>query len=183
MPAFMRCHALTLRFAQSELHQSHPFAMNKATMMMLITAIGRNTFQPSFISRSYLSRGTVQRTQTKTKRQMQTFIVKKIIVSSDDHHVPGSCHQGISQPPKKSVTVSAEMAAIDMYSDMKKRANFIDEYSVWYPATSSASASAKSNGRRFVSAKAETMKTIMESHMAGERQFQAGSLMVSTRMK
>src|SRR5260221_11422976 len=107
MPAFMRCHALTLRFAQSELHQSHPFAMNKATMMMLITAIGRKTFQPSFISRSYLSRGTVQRTQTKTKRQKQTFIVKKIIVDNDDHHVPGSCHPGRATPPKKSGTGTA----------------------------------------------------------------------------
>ena len=39
-----------------------------------------------------------------------------------------------------------------VYSARKKSANFIDEYSVWYPATSSVSASGMSNGRRFVSA-------------------------------
>src|SRR5947208_15903107 len=87
------------------------------------------------------------------------------------------------QPPKKIVTTSADMVVIAMYSLMKKRANFIDEYSVWYPATSSESASAKSNGRRLVSAKAETMKTIIDSHMAGEKQFQEGMRMVSKRTK
>ena len=39
-----------------------------------------------------------------------------------------------------------------MYSARKKSANFMAEYSVWYPATSSVSASGRSNGRRFVSA-------------------------------
>src|SRR5258706_13716863 len=162
---------------------SHPLAMNSATITTLITAIGRKTFQPSFIRMSYFRRGMVQRTQTKTKRQAGTLRVKKIIVSSDDHHVPGSCQKGMSHPPKKRGTVRAEMAAIDMYSDMKKRANFIDEYSVWYPATSSASASAKSNGRRVVSAKADTMKTIIDSHMAGEKQFHDGIRIVSKRTK
>src|ERR1700682_2404199 len=122
--------------------------MNHATTTTFTTAIGRNTFQPSRISRSYLRRGIVQRTQTKTSRQITTFVTKKPMVSSDDHHVPGSFHHGMSQPPKKRVTVSAEMAAMAMYSDMKKSANFIDEYSVWYPATSSESASAKSKGSR-----------------------------------
>ncbi len=46
-----------------------------------------------------------------------------------------------------------------MYSAMKNMANFMAEYSVWYPATSSASASGRSKGRRLVSAKADTKKT------------------------
>src|SRR5258708_12479297 len=103
--------------------------------------------------------------------------------SSADHHVPGSFHQGMSQPPKKRVTVSAEIAAMAMYSDMKKSATFMAAYWVWYPAPSSESASAKSNGSRLVSAKAETMKTIIDSHMAGEKQFQAGILRKSNRTK
>src|SRR3954462_8770024 len=83
---------------------NHPFAMNSATITTLITAIGRKTFQPSFIRMSYFRRGMVQRTQTKTKRQATTLMVKTIIVASDDHQVPGSCQKGMSQPPKKRVT-------------------------------------------------------------------------------
>jgi len=41
---------------------------------------------------------------------------------------------------------------------MKNILNFMAEYSVWYPVTSSDSASARSNGSRFVSAKAEITK-------------------------
>src|SRR5258708_3641297 len=162
---------------------NHPFAINHATTTTFTTAIGRNTFQPSRISRSYLRRGIVQRTQTKTSRQTTTFPTKKAMVSSDDHHVPGSFHQGMSQPPKKSVTVSSEIAAMAMYSDMTKGATLMDAYSVWYPATSSESASAKSNGSRWGSAKAETMKTIIDIHMAGQKQFQAGILRKSNRTK
>src|SRR5260370_18907019 len=51
-----------------------------------------------------------------------TTLFRSAMVRSDDHHVPGSFHQGISQPPKKRVTVSAEIAAMAMYSDMKKSA-------------------------------------------------------------
>src|SRR5256885_14811294 len=83
----------------------------------------------------------------------------------------------MSHPPRKSVVMTADIVAIDMYSDMKKSANFIDEYSVWYPATNSASASAKSNGSRLVSANADTKKTTKAIHMAGEKMFHAGSLM------
>ena len=46
-----------------------------------------------------------------------------------------------------------------MYSAMKNIENFIAEYSVWYPATSSLSDSGRSNGARLVSAKAATRKT------------------------
>ena len=39
------------------------------------------------------------------------------------------------------------------YSARKKNANRIPEYSVWKPATSSCSASGRSNGARLVSAR------------------------------
>ena len=47
-----------------------------------------------------------------------------------------------------------------MYSAKKKKANLIPEYSVWKPAVSSDSASAKSKGPRFVSAVPAIKKTI-----------------------
>ena len=42
------------------------------------------------------------------------------------------------------------------YSPRKKSAHFIPEYSVWKPATSSDSASGRSNGLRLVSATPQT---------------------------
>src|SRR5437870_4990378 len=61
---------------------------------------------------------------------------------------------GLCQPPRKSKV--AMLAAVNMlaYSAMKNIANFMALYSVWYPATSSVSASGRSNGMRLVSAKA-----------------------------
>jgi len=47
-----------------------------------------------------------------------------------------------------------------LYSAKKNIANVIEEYSTLYPATISASASGKSNGARFVSAKTEIKKII-----------------------
>src|SRR5215212_2820207 len=47
-----------------------------------------------------------------------------------------------------------------MYSPRKNSANDIDEYSVIKPATSSASASGRSNGWRLVSASTEMKKTM-----------------------
>lgn len=45
-----------------------------------------------------------------------------------------------------------------LYSAKKNKAKVIEEYSILYPATISASASGKSNGARFVSAKTEIKK-------------------------
>ena len=59
---------------------------------------------------------------------------------------------GPSHPPKNNVTAIAEMTTTWMYSPRKNIANRIPEYSVWNPATSSVSASGRSNGARFVSA-------------------------------
>src|SRR5665811_1503941 len=65
---------------------------------------------------------------------------------------------GMSHPPKNSVAIKALAVTILQYSAIKKSENFMAEYSVWYPAMSSDSASGKSNGNRFVSAKAATRK-------------------------
>jgi hypothetical protein len=67
-------------------------------------------------------------------------------------------HPGMSQPPRKSVAITMETVSTCAYSAMKNMENFIEEYSVWYPVTSSDSASGRSKGRRFVSAKAEIQK-------------------------
>src|SRR5438874_6167814 len=56
------------------------------------------------------------------------------------------------QPPRNSNVATHVMVTMLAYSDMKKQANFMLLYSVWNPATSSFSASGRSNGTRLVSA-------------------------------
>src|SRR5437764_3577949 len=104
--------------------------MKNATKTMFTIASGKNTFQPMRMRMSYLSRGIVQRTQTKTKRRKLTFSTKKIAERRKPRKVGGSWYHGMSHPPRKRVVISVEIVAMAMYSDMKKRANFIDEYSV-----------------------------------------------------
>ena len=65
---------------------------------------------------------------------------------------------GPFQPPRNSVTAMQQIAIMFMNSPRKNRPNFMLEYSVWKPATSSASASGRSNGARLVSANAVIMK-------------------------
>ncbi len=55
-------------------------------------------------------------------------------------------------PPRNSVVTRLDDTTMARYSPRKNSANFMDEYSVWYPATNSVSASGRSKGRRFVSA-------------------------------
>src|SRR6185295_1074719 len=59
----------------------------------------------------------------------------------------GPCH-----PPRNKSVATAETVTMLMYSARKNIAKLIELYSVWYPATSSCSASGKSNGARLVSA-------------------------------
>jgi hypothetical protein len=66
----------------------------------------------------------------------------------------------VSHPPRNSITNKADISRILLYSPKKNIANMIEEYSTLYPATSSASASGKSNGDLFVSAKIEIKKII-----------------------
>ena len=65
---------------------------------------------------------------------------------------------GAFQPPRNSVTNSAETMNTFTYSAKKKKPNRMPEYSVANPATISESASVRSNGVRFASAVAAMKK-------------------------
>lgn len=66
--------------------------------------------------------------------------------------------KGADQPPINSIAKIVDINIILLYSAKKNIAKIIDEYSVLYPATSSASASVKSKGVRFVSANIDIKK-------------------------
>src|ERR1700739_3049712 len=59
--------------------------------------------------------------------------------------------QGACPPPKNMTMEREETVIMLTYSANMNIANCSDEYSVWKPATSSPSASGKSNGARLVS--------------------------------
>ena len=65
---------------------------------------------------------------------------------------------GDNQPPKNKIDPNAHINKIFAYSPNQNIAYIIPEYSVWYPATNSASASGRSNGGLLVSAKDEIKK-------------------------
>lgn len=58
-------------------------------------------------------------------------------------------------PPINKTTVNILMKRIFIYSAINKKAKLLAPYSILKPETSSDSPSAKSNGARFVSAKAD----------------------------
>src|SRR5690349_1726668 len=99
---------------------------------------------------------------TKTKKRI--FAQKTANVTKVLRNVCGATLSqivnGMSQPPKNSVAISALAVMMFAYSAMKNIENFIALYSAWYPATSSDSASGRSNGTRFVSANAAIMNTM-----------------------
>src|SRR5580658_2041720 len=66
--------------------------------------------------------------------------------------------KGDSHPPKNMMVQRHETVIMLVYSAMKNIANLKLAYSVWKPATSSDSASGRSNGTRLVSATAATKK-------------------------
>src|SRR5262244_3595989 len=63
------------------------------------------------------------------------------------------CGNGASHPPRNNVVATDETTIMLAYSARKNSANRIPLYSVWNPPVSSCSASGKSNGARFVSAR------------------------------
>src|SRR5271168_3676410 len=95
------------------------------------------------------------------------ILPKKIAICANPIHIDVGCglsnpNKGSVQPPQNNVTIMAEAAIILAYSPMKKSANFIELYSVLYPATSSCSDSGRSKGSRLVSAKDEIIKIMKE---------------------
>src|SRR3954447_8439529 len=83
-------------------------------------------------------------------------------------HVNGAIGNGGSQPPRNRIVPIAHMVRIAMYSPRKKSRNGVEEYSTANPATSSDSASTRSNGGRLVSARAE-MKNIPNIGRSGSQ--------------
>src|SRR5712691_6970615 len=142
-------------------------------MTALTVATGRSTFQPKRISWSYRSRGTDARIQMKTDTNTKTL--------STNQSGPSGAY-GPCQPPKKSVTARPESVIRLMYSAVWKRPQRMPPYSVWKPATSSVSASGRSNGGRLVSAIMAKKKTSSPANCGTTNQIVASCLLtISTR--
>src|SRR4029079_19236626 len=75
-----------------------------------------------------------------------------------------ACH-----PPRKSTAVRTANRNIPEYSARKKIAKRKPVYSVWKPATSSLSASGRSNGARLSAASAAVKKRKTPTNVAGLR--------------
>src|SRR5438270_8929094 len=82
--------------------------------------------------------------------------------------VKGGTGNGGSQPPRNRIVAIAHMVRMAMYSPRKNSRNGVAEYSTAKPATSSDSASTRSNGGRLVSASAE-MKKITDIGNSGSQ--------------
>src|SRR5581483_618656 len=72
--------------------------------------------------------------------------------------VNGTTGNGGSQPPRNRIVAMAHMVAMATYSPSMNIMYGVEPYSTMKPATSSDSASTRSNGGRFVSASAEMKK-------------------------
>ena len=68
----------------------------------------------------------------------------------------GGSATGGSQPPRNRIVAIAHIVVIATYSPSMNKRYGVEPYSTMKPATSSDSASTRSNGGRLVSASAET---------------------------
>src|SRR5262250_1225763 len=80
----------------------------------------------------------------------------------------GGRSTGGSQPPRNRIVASAHIVVIATYSPSMNRRYGVEPYSTMNPATSSDSASTRSNGGRLVSASAE-MKKMMNIGKSGSQ--------------
>ena len=103
------------------------------TIIRLAMAIGKSTFQPRFMTWSYLNLGSVNLTQIKKKRNASTLPIKTsggrnqyLSMSMPNQPPKGSGYH----PPKKSATSSHDTTIMCVYSAMKNMANFMLLYSV-----------------------------------------------------
>src|SRR5262245_3513167 len=87
--------------------------------------------------------------------------------AKNQRNLSESGSQGPFHPPRNSVVAMQQIESTFANSPRKKSPNFMLEYSVWNPATSSASASGRSNGARFVSANAVIMKIPKDTNPNG----------------
>src|SRR3954469_3981935 len=85
--------------------------------------------------------------------------------------VNGAIGNGGSQPPKNRIVPIAHMVAMATYSPSMNIMYGDEPYSTMKPATSSDSASTRSNGGRLVSASAETKNTPNIGNSGSQYQF------------
>lgn len=83
-----------------------------------------------------------------------------------------------NQPPMNKIAVIFDIKIIFPYSAKKNKAKPIAAYSTLYPETSSASASGKSKGCRFVSAKIEIKNKIKTGNKGFHRKTSACSSII-----
>src|SRR5215467_7237562 len=116
-------------------------------MRIQASETGMSTFHPKFISWSYRTRGRLPRSQMKQNSRMNT-LARNQISGTQPVFAPGHTDigHGARQPPRNNVVARAATVVMLTYSARKNSANFSDEYSVWYPPTSSPSPSGRSNG-------------------------------------
>src|SRR3974390_2163684 len=82
--------------------------------------------------------------------------------------VNGATEIGGSQPPRNRIVAIAHIVQIATYSPSMNKRYGVEPYSTMKPATSSDSASTRSNGGRLVSASAE-MKNTMNIGKSGSQ--------------
>src|ERR1700730_5113753 len=87
--------------------------------------------------------------------------------------VNGTTAIGGSQPPRNRMVAIAHMVVIATYSPSMNSRYGVEPYSTMKPATSSDSASTRSNGGRLVSASAEMKKTMNIGNSGSQYQFSA----------
>jgi len=121
---------------------------------------GKKTFQPIAINWSKRNLGKFARTKINKKVMRITLNEKNTVSNNAVNSEPCVSNEILLPPPKKKIINKQLINKILAYSPKKNAANRNAEYSTLYPATNSASASGKSNGARFVSAKIDIIKII-----------------------
>lgn len=109
-------------------------------------------------------------------------------VLKENQKTPGIAFKGQmfkigNQPPKNKIVVKEHIKIILLYSAKKNSAKLIAEYSTLYPETNSASASGKSKGCLFVSAKAHIKKTINIGNNGIQYQMFACAFTISFKLR
>lgn len=130
----------------------------QGTRIIKAMTTGNIPVQQNCINWSYLSLGNVALNHTKIKQKIQVFSAKIILCKLIK--VSLGTISGIIYPPINRIALNALINTILQYSAKKKNTKIIPECSVKKPATSSDSASGKSNGVLFVSANTEMKNTI-----------------------
>src|SRR3569833_2648412 len=86
-------------------------------------------------------------------------------------HENGGRSIGDAQPPRNRMAVIAHMSWIEMYSPSWNSRYGADEYSTMKPASSSDSASGRSNGGRFVTTNTKKKNTMNIGNSGSQNQW------------